>query len=192
MKRLAWVFTLLLMITNIACAQDIRRCLKTDGTVTFTDKSCTESETEKLIVPQTTIINSNKKKIFIAPPICNKKTEDLLYSVRIAIEAHDANQLAKNYHWINVSNQQANIVFNRLEKIVTKPLIDIRLLQAIETLHSEQIPDTDPNLDMPSNTQTVSHSYALKVIQSDKSTSNQHLSTIFNLQRNYGCYWIRF
>jgi hypothetical protein len=104
----------------------------------------------------------------------------------------DANLLAKNYHWTGVSNQQAEKIFDRLEKIVTNSLVDIRLLQASNTPNSD-IP-SDSNLDLKQNSPNYlpSSSYALKIVQQNKSTSTQQLSTVFNLQKNYGCYWIRY
>ncbi len=192
MKWLIYFFATLLLIPNIAYAQDIRRCVKNDGTVTFTDKSCNDDEIEKQRASQNSAVNSNKKKIFSAPPACNKTVDDLLYSVRIAIDSHDVNQLAKNYHWANVSNQQANNIFNRLENIVAKPLIDIRLLQSSTPLIKEQIPDIDSTVDTQSTIEAPKNSYAIKIVQSAVSASNQQQSTTFKLQQNYGCYWLRF
>ena len=192
MKWLIFLLALHLFVANFSYAQDIRRCVQSDGTVTYTDKSCADGEVEKQKTQPYSSIQKNTKKIFTAPPMCIKNTAELLYSVRIAIEAHDANQLAKNYHWSNVSNQQANNVFNRLESIVSKPLIDIRLLQSNSQISTDQIPNTESNEDSQNTIKPSNNSYALKIVQYNKSATSQQLSTIFKLQQHYGCYWIQF
>jgi hypothetical protein len=192
MKWYVILLALFLLSTKLAYAQDIRRCVKSDGSITFTDKSCEEDEIEKQKIQKNTTTNFGAKRGYSAPPSCNKTTKDLLYSVRTAIDMQDANLLAKNYHWTGVSNQQAEKIFDRLEKIVTNSLVDIRLLQASNTPNSD-IP-SDSNLDLKQNSPNYlpSSSYALKIVQQNKSTSTQQLSTVFNLQKNYGCYWIRY
>ena len=129
MKWHVILLTLYLLIPHLASAQDIRCCVKSDGTITFTNKSCAEDEIEKQKLQKNTASSLNTKKTYSVTPLCNRTINDFLYSVRTAIDMQDANLLTKNYHWVGVSNQQANKVFTRLEKFVEKSLIDIRLMQ---------------------------------------------------------------
>ncbi|MBP6299165.1 MAG: hypothetical protein KA365_02005 [Arenimonas sp.] len=102
----------------------------------------------------------------------------------------NVNQLAKYYHWIGLSDAQAENILTRLELLVSKPLADIRLIQA----HQASAPIDSSEQDIDSESQSAeppSSPIGLKVIQY-QSNNTELESTQFRLQRNFNCWWIRY
>lgn len=189
------LFSLILFTPEIAASQDIRRCVRPDGTIIFTDKSCSDDDIEKQ-VNQVAATKTPNKKTYPTPPSCNRTTSELLYSVRTAIDMRDANLLARHYHWAGMSSAQAENILNRLELVVTYSLMDIRLLYSGVSANTIS-PDEDAYaLDSSSEPLAETHkqeqAYAIKIVQYHSTASSQQQSTVFKLQPYYGCYWIRF
>lgn len=171
-------------------AQDFRRCVSADGSVVFTDKSCLESQTEKQVVADIPITNSSIRPLIALPESCNHSASGLLYNVRTAIDMQNVNQLAKYYHWVGLSDVQAENILMRLELLVSKPLADIRLIQAYQA--SAPIDASEQDIDSESQVaEPVSSPIGLKVIQY-QSNSTELESTQFRLQRNFNCWWLRY
>ncbi len=196
---------LALTCSQYAHAQDVRRCVKTDGTVVFTDRVCSEEEQEKLQQPPTTLPNSGIRlgaRPYIAlPPSCNRNPDELMYGIRSAINMNDVNQLAKQYHWPEVSDAQAELLMNRLEVLVNNPLIDIQLLYPVAAENEQALielnHDSETYLDDAGEPDAVQHArrsqpYALRVVQYLSNTNNQTHSSTFRLQRHFECWWIRY
>jgi hypothetical protein len=190
-------------------AQDVRRCERADGSVVFTDGRCTDQQNEK--PPVATERSStaaglpgNGPRSYAAmPPSCSRTPDDLLYGVRSAIDMRDTNQLAKHYHWPDVSDAQAEQLMDRLEKLVNSPLLDIQLMYPAEagsvrpSSGHEAGFDAEGGLDESADDYPAAPNrrvapYALKLIQFQTVTGTQAHSTVFRLQRHFDCWWIRY
>ena len=196
---------LALTCSQYAHAQDVRRCVKADGSVVFTDSVCAEHEQEKLQTPPAIIPNNSNRigtRPYVAlPPSCNRSHDDLLYGIRSAINMNDVNQLAKQYHWVGITNAQAELLMNRLEVLVKNPLIDIQLLYPAEPENEETLVDqeheSEAYLDDAGELDAAQQArraqpYALRVVQYLSNTNNQTHSSTFRLQRHFECWWIRY
>lgn len=137
------------------------------------------------------------------PPSCDRTPDDLLYGVRSAIDMQDVNQLAKHYHWPNVSDAQAEKLLDRLEKLVNSPLIDIQLLYPAEpepeAYSFEQVETADATDSMEDDLSSLYQAasprrapYALKVSQYQSTVNTQTQTSTFHLQRYFDCWWIRY
>ena len=198
-------FMLALTCSQYAHAQDVRRCVKADGSMVFTDGVCAEHEQEKLQTPPAIIPNNSNRigtRPYVAlPPSCNRSHDDLLYGIRSAINMNDVNQLAKQYHWVGITNAQAELLMNRLEVLVKNPLIDIQLLYPAEPENEETLVDqeheSEAYLDDAGELDAAQQArraqpYALRVVQYLSNTNNQTHSSTFRLQRHFECWWIRY
>lgn len=189
----------LLLAGSAAAGQDMHRCQRADGSVVYTDRLCEPKQAEK---PATASSGSQTPQAsrlgrtgLPPPPACSKSPDDLLYSVRSAIDMKDVNQLVKSYHWVGVSQEQSEGLLGRLEAMADRPLLDVQLqypeprTQAPSDVPEEVLSDTEdytyrePPRSMPS---------ALKVMQYRSNTGTETVNTVFRLQRHYLCWWIRF
>ncbi len=203
-----WHVAFLLIAVNclhFAHAQDVRRCVRADGTIVYTDRVCAEQEQEKpqQLPAATPMTNSSTgTRLYIAlPPSCNRSPDELLYGVRSAIAMNDVNQLAKHYHWLGVSDAQAEQLMTRLEVLANSPLVDIQLLYPAvaesDPFLSSADTSTEDSLDESQNSDAPSpqkHSapYALRVVHYTTNTNSQTQSSTFHLQRHFDCWWIRY
>jgi hypothetical protein len=184
---------------NAASAQDMHRCQRADGSVIYTDRLCEPEQTEKPAASDAGTTPQPPARTgrtgLPPPPACSRSPDDLLYSVRSAIDMKDVNQLVKSYHWVGVSQEQSESLLSRLDAMVDRPLLDVQLL------YPE--PKTQAPSDMPEqgSSDTEDYTYqepprtlpsALKVMQYKSSTATETVSTVFRLQRHYQCWWIRF
>jgi Domain of unknown function (DUF4124) len=189
----------LLMSAGTAAAQEMHRCLRADGSVVYTDRLCEPEQTEKPTAsaahatPQLPLRSGRTG--LSPPPSCSKNPDDLLYSVRSAIDMKDINQLVKSYHWVGVSQEQSESLLARLDAMVDRPLLDVQLLyqepraDMLSDLSAEEVSDDSAPASRES---TRTSPQALKVMQYQSTTSTETVSTVFRLQRHYQCWWIRF
>jgi hypothetical protein len=195
--------------TQSAAAQDVRRCARADGSVVYTDGRCTDAENEKQSAapasPAVTpgIPGIGPRSYVAMPPSCSRTPDDLLYGVRSAIDMRDTNQLAKYYHWLNVSSEQAEQLMDRLEKIVNSPLLDIQLMYPAEAASDQPSYGDESYPDSESGSDEIVYEYsappprrmppyALKLMQFQTGTSSRTDSTVFRLQRHFDCWWVRY
>lgn len=196
---------LALTCSQYAHAQDVRRCVKADGSVVFTDRVCNEQEQEKQQQPPATLPNSGTRlgtRPYIAlPPSCNRNPDELMYGIRSAINMNDVNQLAKQYHWVGITDTQAELLMNRLEVLVNNPLLDIQLLYPVAAENEQALielnHDSEAYLDDAGELEASQQArraqpYALRVVQYLSNTNNQTHSSTFRLQRHFECWWIRY
>ncbi len=183
---------LLMWVFNASVhAQDVRRCLQSDGTIIITDGVCASDAIEKASVAEPILRTPGlpKRAGIAPPPACNTSVGDLQYSVRTAIDMRDINQLAKHYHWPGVSDAQAEVLMDRLEKLLIQPVLDIQL-QFAQTAPEPQLDYRSPDeLDSKLATQTP---YGLKITQYRSSANDALQSTTFRLQRHFNCWWIHY
>lgn len=190
-------------------AQDVRRCERADGSVVFTDGRCTDEQNEKppVVTERSRTaadLPGNGPRSYVAmPPSCSRSPDDLLYGVRSAIDMRDTNQLAKHYHWLNVSDAQAEQLMDRLEKLVNSPLLDIQLMYPAEAVSGRASSDHEAGFDAeggldeaaddyPAAPNRRAPPYALKLMQFQTVAGTQAHSTVFRLQRHFDCWWIRY
>jgi hypothetical protein len=189
----------LLLAGCAASAQDMHRCQRGDGSVVYTDRLCEPEQTEKPATAssgsQTPQASRSGRTGLPPPPACSKSPDDLLYSVRSAIDMKDVNQLVKSYHWVGVSQEQSESLLGRLDAMADRPLLDVQLL------YPEMVTDTVSELAPESMTDESENAYreplqkppyGLKVMQYRSNTATETVSTVFRLQRHYECWWIRF
>lgn len=207
-----WHLVFLLSIsvwTQSVHAQDVRRCARADGSVVYTDGRCTDEQNEKppVVTERSGTVTSlpgNGPRSYVAmPPSCSRTPDDLLYGVRSAIDMRDTNQLAKHYHWLNVSDAQAEQLMDRLEMLVNSPLLDIQLMYPAEAVSGQPVSgheagfDAEGGLDeaiddYPAAAYRHVPPYALKLMQFQTVTGTQAHSTVFRLQHHFDCWWIRY
>lgn len=194
-------FMFLAALSIEANAQDLRRCQRADGSVIYTDRQCESGQGEMAKAIPGNAPAKPGIRVMTAPPACSSTANDLLYNVRIAIDSHDVNLLARSYHWPGLGDAQVESVLNRMDALVQRPLVDIRLLYP-EPAVSPDMAANDADAasdDLESNPggeqPAVNHTptpYGLKLQQYASSTSNEILSTRFGLQRHFNCWWIRY
>lgn len=190
-------FLCLAALAGAADAEDLRRCQRADGSVVYTDRQCEPGQNEQTAAHEQ--IPSRRPGPAIAPPpACSGSADDLLFNVRVAIDAHDVNLLARSYHWPGLGDAQVESVLNRLDALVQRPLVDIRLVypETGSRVPSDADADSDviepnPDAGYPAVTHTPTPN-GLKLQQYASSASNEILGTRFGLQRHFNCWWIRY
>jgi hypothetical protein len=189
----------LLLAGSASSAQDMHRCQRADGSVVYTDRLCEPKQTEKpaaaLSEPQVPQASRSGRTGLPPPSSCSKGPDDLLYSVRSAIDMKDVNQLVKSYHWLGVSQDQSESLLGRLDAMADRPLLDVQLLYP--ELETQTLPDSSESElydagDYSTREPTRTLPHALKVMQYRSNTGTETVSTVFRLQRHYQCWWIRF
>lgn len=188
----------LAVLSAEANAQDLRRCQRADGSVVYTDRQCEPGQSEQAAAAAYIPSRQPGHAAVAPPPACSGSADDLLFNVRTAIDAHDVNLLARNYHWPGLGDAQAESVLDRLDALVQKPLVDIRLLYH-EPASSPEIPLSDTDID-PAGAgsdpdqyaRKAAAPYALKLQQYATSDGGEILGTRFGLLRHFSCWWIRY
>ena len=104
--------------TRPVSAQQVRRCVTADGGTVVTDKPCAALGGFDRLPPAVGLSSPRRGG-------CARSLDALSYEVATAIELKDANRLAASYHWVGMGGDQAYRVFDRLEAIARRPLLDI-------------------------------------------------------------------
>lgn len=200
-KRLHVLSLLLMLLPGMANAQDMRRCQRSDGSIVYTDRQCESGQNERPADTAAAPQPKSARAAMTAPPACSASAEDLLYNVRIAIDSHDVNLLARSYHWPGLGDAQVESILNRLDVVVQRPLVDIRLVYP-EPVNSagNMMPDPDIDSAVTESDLSTEHytarsapaPYGLKVQQYAASNSNEILGVRFGLHRHFNCWWIRY
>ncbi|MFZ9348497.1 MAG: DUF4124 domain-containing protein, partial [Arenimonas sp.] len=125
MALIRTILLYLLLTGHAASAQELHRCQRADGSVVYTDRLCEPEQTEKATPSATATaapqIPRSGRTGLPPPPACSKSPEELLYSVRSAIDMKDVNQLVKSYHWVGISQEQSEALLTRLDEMVDRP-----------------------------------------------------------------------
>ncbi|MGN0860143.1 MAG: hypothetical protein ACI4NW_13365 [Stenotrophomonas sp.] len=202
------LFLCALLLPGSTRAQDIRRCSNADGVSVFTDKPCELLQARPRISarparPAGAAVDSN-----INPQRqCPQRLSQLVEQVQQAIVSGDSNRLSTLYWWAGHSQGTAPQLLQRLEAMVQRPLLDIapvypapRPAISVSTLPAVA---TGPGMDTPSSMALSSGSapaqpagqrprpYALRIVQTLGSGSTP-TSSVLQLRRHYGCFWISF
>jgi len=169
-----------------AAAQGVQRCMTASGETVYTDKRCEDVGA----IDRLPSADASVRAGAVYRAGCSRTLSDLVTQINGAIGAGDVNRLASIYLWGGVSNQAANRILDRLEKVVERPLVDIvpvrpsppPILDAegriIDDNRDHYYPDTQPRRPV-----------ALRLEQTQRNGSTPY-STTFGLRRSYGCFWI--
>ena len=201
------LFCCALLLPGATRAQDIRRCSNADGVSVFTDRPCELLQARPRISarpapPAGASVDSN-----INPQRqCPQRLSQLVEQVQQAIVSGDSNRLSALYWWAGHSQGTAPQLLQRLEAMVQRPLLDIapvypapRPAISVTTLPAAT---TAPGADTPSSTTLISSTpalpaaqrprpYALRIVQTLGKGSTP-TSSVLQLRRQYGCFWISF
>lgn len=194
---------------------DVRRCVTPSGETIFTDRQCADvGAVERL--PREQDQASTQARLRRAGG-CARTLQDLVFEMTTAIDSRDANRLASVYHWTGQSADAAYRIWNRLDAIANRPLVDIvpvmpaspaEVGDAVQPIAAEatKAPAKEVLTGTPAGASTRNDAadgdlypqttvrrnpVALRVEQtlSNGSTPSR---TVFGLTRHLGCLWLRF
>lgn len=181
-----------------AYAQSIQRCSNADGSSVFTDKPC------ELLKARPRISSGSSRSAATAGAIdpqrqCPRRLSQLVAQIQQAIDNSDSNRLASLYWWGGHGDALASRQLERLEAIVQRPLVDIAPVypqpRAVLDIPAATAPDNgSPGAEaLPVTRQPAPlprpRPYALR-IQQTLANGSTPASTVLQLRRHYGCFWI--
>lgn len=101
-------------------AAEVRRCTAPDGSTIFTDKPCSAlGAVERIREP------GAGRSAHAVRTRCMASIDELVFEMSLALDAGDANRLAGVYHWTGMSSRTAYAAVERLDRIASRPLVDI-------------------------------------------------------------------
>lgn len=167
-----------------ARAQQINRCVGTDGVVIYTDRRCSDIGAADRRVRAQDAHAARR-----AYRGCARNLQDLVYEVTSAIDNRDVNRLAGVYHFAGMSHRGGYGVMNRLDAIVRQPLVDIVAVRPEAPVVATAGGTIQPALPDASAAAARRPPVALRLEQtvSDRITPR---STVLNLRRHMGCWWV--
>ena len=118
---------LLLILSGIALlaacpapAQSVQRCIGADGQPVYTDRRCDDIGAVQRVPPAAAAGAARGSRRG-----CPRRLSELVGEIGAAIQSHDANRLSAIHDWRGVPSAAAMPLFNQLEAIVGRPLVDI-------------------------------------------------------------------
>lgn len=103
-----------------AQAQSVQRCIGPDGRAVYTDRRCDDIGAVQRLPPSATAPGARAVR-----GGCPRLLSQLVGEIGAAIQAQDVNRLSAVYDWRGVPSASATRLFDRLEAIVQRPLVDI-------------------------------------------------------------------
>lgn len=183
-----------------AAAQGIRRCVDAQGMSIFTDRPCSEMNAVPMQAPPSAAGNlGSGQRGGFSQRGCARRPEELLERVRAALEARDVNRLASHYHWTGTGSGSGKRLMDELEAIAGQAMVSAELVYAdpppearpeapFTLAPGQPMPDFPPPAEPPRADPQPRH---IRVLQMRGDQSGQATSTIFQLRRNAGCWWIQ-
>lgn len=183
-----------------ARAQQINRCTNAQGQTVYGDKPCEVMDARARLLPGTRAAGNSG----LYRDSCARRLSELVAQIQSAVDARDANRLSGIYLWNGLSNAGATQVMDRLDAIVNRPLVDIAPVFPAEPAYTPDPPQpftyTDGTPVDPQQADTSEHvitnappaprrPVGLRLEQT-LSHSATPSSTVFNLRRQYNCFWI--
>lgn len=101
-------------------AQPVQRCIGPDGRAVYTDRRCDDVGAVQRLPPPTAAQGARTIR-----GGCPRQLSQLVGEIGAAIQAHDVNRLSAIYDWRGVPGATATRLFDQLEGIVERPLVDI-------------------------------------------------------------------
>ncbi|MGY0620348.1 DUF4124 domain-containing protein [Lysobacter sp. A378] len=169
-------------------AAEVNRCQHSDGTVTYTDRRCSDIGAVERAPPPARV---GSRRIYRDG--CARNVQDLMFEMTTAIDGGDANRLASVYHWAGASSRGATAVMTRLAVVVSQPLVDI--VPVVPEPEPAPSPVSTPTIGDPGeryypSTVIDAKPVALRVVQTLENGVTPS-ETVFGLHRYFGCLWIR-
>ena len=160
----------LLGVAAPARAQAVHRCVSADGSSYYTDRDCGDVATseKQQAAPKAAVAMTRG-------PGCARTPDDLVQSVRTALESRNGNRLAAYYDWQGMSGGAAYGVLDRLSLLSRDALLDLRLAPGPAA--------TGQPAPLPSQ---------LLVEQAPVDGNGGSHVTEFALVVHAGCWWLRF
>lgn len=203
------LFLCALLLPASTRAQDVRRCSNADGVSVFTDKPCELLQARPRISarparPASAAVDSN-----INPQRqCPQRLSQLVEQVQQAIVSGDSNRLSTLYWWAGHRQDTAPQLLQRLEAMVQRPLLDIAPVYSPPRPSISEISQpaaaAAPGPDNPSSVALASSGSAaalparqrprpsaLRIVQ-PLGNGSIPTSSVLQLRRQYGCFWISF
>ncbi len=138
MRRIRPLATLCLLLLAgllaLPASAQIRRCTTADGGHVYTDRECKDVGAVERQPRQ-----AGQSGRLIRRD-CSRNVQDLVFEMTAAIDNRDVNRLAGIYHWPGTSSRGAYAIMQRLDAIVQRPLVDVRPVQAPESVTPVQPP----------------------------------------------------
>ena len=187
-NRLAPLLVLLIAIVAVGAtghtvlAQDVHRCVGSDGGSVYTDKVCADIGAIEI---KPAVVSSG---VQIHIRDCARSPDDLLFGVRSALDAQDVNKLAGFYQWAGVGSDESVHLMDRLEALSRRPLVDV----ALEGFETPPQALSSPTAQGANPRSGRSRPDRLRIEQTKSSESVAPVSTTFHLQQNFGCWWIQY
>ena len=118
---------LLLILSGIALlaacpapAQSVQRCIGADGQPVYTDRRCDDIGAVQRVPPAAAAGAARGSRRG-----CPRRLSELVGEIGAAIQSHDVNRLSAIHDWRGVPAAAATSLFDRLEAMVGRPLVDI-------------------------------------------------------------------
>ena len=118
---------LLLILSGIALlaacpapAQSVQRCIGADGQPVYTDRRCDAIGAVQRVPPAAAAGAARWTR-----QDCPRRLSELVGEIGAAIQSHDVNRLSAIHDWRGVPAAAATSLFDRLEAMVGRPLVDI-------------------------------------------------------------------
>lgn len=197
------LFSALAALYSPSATAEVRRCVTPSGQAIFTDRQCDAVGASER-VPERNVSAAHARS-----GGCSRTLDDLVFEVKSAIDARDANRLAGVYHWPGQSSDSGYQIWERLDAIANRPLVDIvPIMGAAESSpesigHSDAIDTAAPDGAAQTNNDaavdpalypqtTVRRTpIALRIEQTLGNTATPS-RTVFGLTHYFGCWWVRF
>ena len=193
---------------------EVRRCVTPSGQAIFTDRKCDEVGAVERLPREHD--QAGAAHVYRGSG-CARNLQDLVFEMTTAIDAHDSNRLASIYHWAGMSGETGYQIWNRLDAIANRPLVDIvPVMPAASPPTSTAVDDSSESKSDGTNSrgdQTTANTQSGKAVSTDAELYPQTAvrrnpvalrveqtlangatpsRTVFGLTRHFGCWWVRF
>ena len=177
-------------LTQVGHAQ-VRKCTSADGSLIYTDRQCSDiGATERLASIGISGVSGSR---FYRG--CARSVPDLAYSLGLAIQTGDVNQLAGLYDFSGTSTANGYRLMDRLGAIVKRPLVDVQPMYA-----GGYDPYSDPYSGVVEFDEdgAVIQRAAVKPrlvglrVEQTLGNGSTPTRTVFGLRKNLGCWWVHF
>jgi hypothetical protein len=183
-------------------AQQINRCTNAQGQTVYGDKPCEAMGARARLLPGSRTAGGSG----LYHDSCARRLSEVVARIQSAVDARDANRLSSIYLWNGLSNAAATQVMDRLDAIVHRPLVDIAPVFPAEPVYEPAPPQPftytdgtpvepqqgaapEPVVDAPPAPLQPRRPIGLRLEQTlaNRATPSR---TVFNLRRQYNCFWI--
>lgn len=191
-----------------AQAPKLNRCVAPNGDTVHTDRRCEDigAQSRGIRSPSGATLSTRRMA-------CARSLQDLVHEISAAIDNRDVNRLGAVYHWVGHDDASGAKVYDRLQAIVDRPLIDIAPLRAAAPAIDPSAAEGSPVIDIspaptpadaapeagtadtaaapPSPRPVRRAPYGLRLQQTLRNGSTPS-RTDLRLQRHFDCWWVTF